>query len=219
MATSTRATYVAARATERQAAEAGDEFREWRLALGLSQSHVAAAARMSRGRFARIEAGRCPAITLADLNRIAAVLGLAASVRIYPAGPPVRDAGQARRLQTLLGWVTAPLNFRLEVGLPRSTERLELRAWDAMLFGLGMRTAMELEMRLRDVQALRRRIDLKRRDDPTDRFLLIVADTRANRRVLAEFGSLFEDLPRLRPSDVRAALSRGEHPPTGLLLI
>lgn len=88
-----------------------------------------------------------------------------------------------------------------------------------MLFGLGMRTAIELEMRLRDVQALRRRIDLKRRDDPTERFILVIADTRANRRVLAEFGSLFEDLPRLRPSDVRAALSRGEHPPTGLLLI
>jgi hypothetical protein len=84
---------------------------------------------------------------------------------------------------------------------------------------MGMRTAIELEMRLRDVQALRRRIDLKRRDDPTERFVLLVADTRSNRLVLTEFALLFEDLPRLHPSSIRASLERGEHPPTGLLLV
>jgi hypothetical protein len=88
-----------------------------------------------------------------------------------------------------------------------------------MLFGYGRRTAIELEMRLRDVQAMRRRIDLKRRDDPTDGFLLLILGSRANRRVLAEFDALFEDLPRLRHLDVRERLLAGEHPPTGVLLI
>jgi hypothetical protein len=33
---------------------------------------------------------------------------------------------------------------------------------------------------LRDVQAVRRRHELKRRDDPTDSFVLLLADTRHN---------------------------------------
>ena len=74
-------------------------------------------------------------------------------------------------------------------------------------------------MRLTDVQAMRRRVDLKRRDDPTESFLLLIADTRSNRRVLAEFGGLFADLPRLPSSVVRDALAAGRHPPGGLMLV
>jgi hypothetical protein len=37
--------------------------------------------------------------------------------------------------------------------------------------------------------------------------------------VIAELGALFEDLPRLRPSDVYGAMQAGRHPGTGLLLI
>lgn len=82
-----------------------------------------------------------------------------------------------------------------------------------------MRTAVELEMRLRDGQAAERRINLKRRDDPTDRFLLLVADTRTNRRVLAEHPDLFLELERVRLPVVIRALEAGEHPPTGLVMI
>jgi len=93
------------------------------------------------------------------------------------------------------------------------------RAWEAVLFGHGERTACELEMRRRDVQAVRRRHDLKRRDDPTEHFLLLIADTRHNRSAVAEFEALFADLPRLRPSEVHRALEAGQHPPTGLLFV
>jgi hypothetical protein len=112
-----------------------------------------------------------------------------------------------------------PLTWRVEVPLPPAPERWERRAWDAVIFGSSERTAIELEMRLRDVQAMRRRHELKRRDDPTEHFLLLVADTRHNRRVLAEFEDLFADLARLRPSIVRTALNAGRHPSTGLLLV
>lgn len=88
-----------------------------------------------------------------------------------------------------------------------------------MLFGVDKRTAIELEMRLRDVQALLRRFELKRRDDPTDAFLLLVADTRNNRRLLAEFESMLVDLPRLWPTQVFAALEAGRHPGAGIVLV
>lgn len=174
---------------------------------------------MSRNHYGRIEAGRARAANVGEINTIAVILGLVTSLRLYPSGPPIRDRGHARRLQAFLADVRVPLTFRLEVGLPRTETHAEWRAWDGMLFGRGARTALELEMRLRDVQALRRRIDLKRRDDPTESFLLLIADTRSNRLVLAEFPELFADLPRLRPTAIRTLLAAGLHPPTGLLLI
>ena len=203
----------------RQLVDVGEEFRERRLSLGRSQASVAAASRLSRSRYAWIEAGRIQSLTVFELNRIAAVLGLDAFLRLFPGGPAVRDAGQTSRLLKLLRLCAPPLRYRLEVALPPLSDRWERRAWDAVLFGGGERTAIELQMRLRDVQAMRRRHELKRRDDPTEHFLLLIADTRHNRRVLAEFEDLFADLPLLRPSVVRAALEAGRHPPSGRVLV
>ena len=218
MTTATRARAIALQRTERHLTEIGDGFLEKRTSLNLSQDHVAASARMDRLRYGRIERGDLPA-TLPELNAIAAVLGLELSVRLYPGGTPVRDAGQATKLGRFLEHARAPLWFKVEVGLPMREGAFEHRAWDAVLFGHGERTACELEMRLRDVQAMRRRHDLKRRDDPTEHFLLLIADTRANRRAVAEFATLLRDLPRLRPSDVYRALEAGRHPPTGLVFV
>jgi transcriptional regulator with XRE-family HTH domain len=215
----TRAQAEANRRTTRQLGEVGEEFRERRLALNLSQHHVSVAARMSRRHYGRIERGLGRSLTLDELNRIAVVLGMSPSVRLYPDGPPVRDRAHAERLQTFLAHVRGPLAYRAEVPLPIVEGRPERRAWDAVIFNGRERCAVELEMRLRDVQAVLRRIDLKRRDDPTARFLLLVADTRLNRRVVDEFHLLFADLPRLRPSAVRASFAASQLPPTGMLLV
>ena len=198
--------------------EIGDAFREQRTMLGLSQQHVASLVGIERSRYIRIERGVLPG-TIEELDLIAAVLGLELAMRAYPAGPAVRDAPSMARLKSFLAHVRAPLAFRLEVSLPSVEARYEQRAWDAVLFGGGKRTACGLEMRLRDVQAMKRRHDLKRRDDPTEQFLLLIADTRHNRQVVAEYSELFKDLPRLRPSDVYRALERGQHPQTGVLFV
>jgi hypothetical protein len=49
--------------------------------------------------------------------------------------------------------------------------------------------------------------------------LLVIADSRANRRVLDEFGGSIGDLARIRKADVVRSLAAGRHPPTGLVLI
>lgn len=218
MPSATRAFDRGTRLAGRHVHEIAEEFRERRLELGASQDHVADACQMSRVHYGRIENGRTTQLTILELDRIASVLGLNPSIRIYPAGPAVRDAGQLLRLRAFLDHAQSPLSWRIEVPLPPRDDRIDTRAWDAMLYGVNTRTAIELETRLRDIQALVRRIDLKRRDDPTDNFVLLVADTRANRRILAEFAGMFVDLPRLRPSAVHAALGSGSHPPTGVLL-
>ena len=108
---------------------------------------------------------------MTEAARIGAVLGLDVSVRAYPGAGPLRDQAHVARLARFLQPVGRPLRAVHEVPLPTRAGVLEQRAWDAVLIGDGRRTAIEVEMRIRDVQALERRIAMKRRDDPTDEFL------------------------------------------------
>jgi len=197
----------------------GDDFREARVAAGLSQESVANAALLSRAHYSRIERGQIANLSILEAARIANVLGLDLSVRLYPGAEPMRDGAQVRRLAMLLGEVGPPLRYRTEVALPNVAGRFEQRAWDAVISGRGARTVVEVEMRVRDAQALERRLSLKRRDDPTDGFLLVLADTTTNRLVLAENPGLFSDLPRLRRATVLAAVRAGRHPPTGIVRV
>ena len=190
-----------------------------RVEVGLSQAAVAGAAGLARSTVSRIEAGARRHTSIDECMALAAVLGLDLVVRLYPGGDPVRDAAQLKKLGRILGAAAQPLMARTEVPLPATTEHPERRAWDAVLTRMGARAAIEVEMRLGDAQATERRLSLKRRDDAVDTFLVIVADTRHNRRVLAAHPGLFPELVRLKPSQVLRALARGELPPDGLVLL
>ena len=78
---------------------------------------------MSRKHYGRIENGLVPNLTLVDLNRIASVLGLSPSVRVYPSGIPVRDVAHTTRLQGFLTAMSPPLTHRVEVPLPPQGDR------------------------------------------------------------------------------------------------
>ena len=87
-----------------------------------------------------------------------------------------------------------------------------------VVYGAGERTGIELESRLGDVQATTRRHHLKRRDDPVDHFLMLVAHTRHNRGVVAEFQPLMSDFFGAWTATVLESLSSGRHPVSGLVL-
>jgi transcriptional regulator with XRE-family HTH domain len=200
--------------------ELGSEWLEARVAAGLAQEKLGIAIGMSGTKIGRIEHGRLPSLSILDAHELSAMLGLDLSIRLYPAGSPLRDEAQARRLRGILEHVRPPLRYRVDVPLAQHPDQpRDMRAWDAVLYGHGERTAIELESRLRDLQATVRRHALKRRDDPVDHFLMAVADTRTNRRVIYEFGALLPDLPRLRTGTVLKLLSAGQHPPTGFILV
>ena len=200
-------------------ADLASELRHARIAAGLSQTELGLRLGVSGDKIWKFEHERLPSLSIVDACEIGALLGLDVTVRAYPNGVRLRDAGQAPRLVKLLSNVGTPLRYRTDVPLPRRDDARELRAWDAVVFGRDERTAIELESRLMDVQATTRRHNLKRRDDPVDHFLLVVADTKHNRRVLAEFADLLADLPRLRTANVLAALRAGRHPGTGLIML
>ena len=81
-----------------------------------------------------------------------------------------------------------------------------------MLSGAA-RIAVEAETRPRDMQALQRRIALKRRDSPEiGCVLLLLADTRHNRSLVREHGeALRTDLP-LSGVAMMTALAEGRDP-------
>jgi transcriptional regulator with XRE-family HTH domain len=196
-----------------------DELRTARLSLGLSQSHVAKAARISRPMYGRIERGQYRNVPLIEIAQIGGVVGLELSARMYPGGSSTRDAAHARNLARVLRHVAPPLRVATDVPLPSRSEYPERRAWDAILAGRGERTALELETRLYDLQGQIRRIHLKLRDDPPDHLVLVVTESRTNRRALLDAEELLRDLPRLRTANVLRVLRAGQHPPTGLILL
>jgi hypothetical protein len=142
---------------------------------------------MSHGEVSRIERAEAPWLTVEALCRIAAVVGLDPSIRLYPAGPPLRDAGHRALLSRLHARLHSSLRWATEVPIRAHDD---LRAWDAMIGGSGFQVAVEAETRLHDVQALERRIALKVRDGGVARVALVVGDTRLNRDVLSATGKL-----------------------------
>jgi transcriptional regulator with XRE-family HTH domain len=196
----------------------GAEVRLGRQDHGLSQATVARAARTSRSQVGRVERGEAPRVPLVELARLLAVVGLELSARAYPAGPPIRDAAHGKLLDRLRAGSAASVAWRFEVpiGLPG-----DHRAWDAVILIGRTRVAVEAETRPRDIQALQRRIALKRRDSPDiSATLLLLADTRHNRNVVREHGNgLRTDLP-LPGRVILGALADGRDPGgSGIVLL
>lgn len=191
--------YGAARARE-ILARLSAEIRSTRLAAGLSQQDVARAVGLSRSQLSRIERGLSPDLTLDLSTRLFAVLGMDLAVRAYPAGDPIRDAAQIALLERLRVRLHPTFRWSTEVPFPGTGDR---RAWDATAVAPVVRIGIEGETRLRDIQALDRKLALRERDGGMDRLVLVVASTRSNRSVLRQAGDI---LRRRLPVDGSRAL-------------
>ena len=207
MATRRRRSDVGAARARELVAMIGREFGGTRTNASLSQEEVSRASGLSRSRYGRIERGQSPEVSVAAICRIAAVLGLDASLRFFPTGDPVRDAAQLALLERLRSACHPSFGWRTEVALPRQGDP---RAWDAVIDLPGppvrarIRVGVEAETRPNDAQALERKLALKERDGGVDRVILLLADTRNNRTFLRSAG------PGLRarfPIDGRRALA------------
>lgn len=191
-----------------------EEIRRGRVGAGLSLRAAAAGAGIDHATLWRFERGLVTELTLGDIAAVGAVVGVDVRLRAFPAGDPIRDAAQQRLLERLHGLLHPTLRWRTEVVLPRDADR---RAWDAVVEADRWRMAVDAETVLADIQALERRFNLKRRDGAEALVLLLVADTRRNRRALAGAPAAFGDLSRTaRP--VLHALRDGLRPPGSAIL-
>ena len=184
----------------------------------LSQDTVAANAGMSRAKYGRIERGEEPEVSVASLARIGAALGQELSLRFYPTGDAVRDAGQLALIERLRRLCHPSLHFETEVPFLRAGD---LRAWDAMISGFPTRTrcGVEAETRPSDVQALDRKLALKIRDGGVDRVILVLSDTRHNRAFLHGPGAALRARFPLGSARALELLAAGADPGANALIV
>lgn len=194
----------------------GAEIRLVRRGAGISIRSAAASVGMSETMFGRTERGRLPNVTVRQLTVACAAVGLKFAGRPYLDGDPVRDAGHARLLDHLHSELPERTHWRTEVPISGPGDS---RAWDAQLKLGGVIVGVEAEMRLSDLQALDRRIALKRRDSGVAVVILLVSDTVGNRRALAAHrDSLRASFP-LDTRPVLAAVRAGWAPTSSGIVI
>jgi hypothetical protein len=141
---------------------------------------------------------------------------LEASLRLFPAGDPVRDVAHVALLERLRARIDARLRWRTEVPLPNTGD---LRAWDATIAGLGFVIGVEAETRVRDLQAVGRRVNLKQKDGELDHVILLVADTHANRLALRTGGESLREAFPISQRDCLRALPDGRDPGGSSIII
>jgi len=192
------------------------EAREARIARNLSQAEVGAAIGLSGSQYGLIERGGHRNVPFTAIAEILGVVGLELASRAYPAGGGLRDSAQGELLLRFRGRVSNGFAWRTEVTMPIEGD---LRAWDAGLFAPGLRLGVDAETRLRDLQAVDRRVMLKLRDSGFDRAILLVAGTRTNRRIIHEAGALLAANYPIATRQALAALGQGNDPGGNCLVV
>lgn len=179
---------------------------------GLTMAQVGRAVGLSASQMSRIERGTAVNVSVRHLGRIGAAVGVDVRLRAYPGPDPIRDASQMAVMDRLRRRLSGRLRMRIEVPIPVDGDQ---RAWDAVIVGLiaGPSTLpVEVETRIHDLQAQTRRISLKARDAGKSSILLVVADTRTNRRAIAAAAPVLEGSFPVRARTALAALAEGRHP-------
>lgn len=177
--------------------------------LGLSYASVGRDIGLSAVQVARVAHGAAPSLTIVQASELLAAVGLDLSIRAYPTGRPLRDAAHVRLLEQFRMRLHRTLVWRTEVPVGGQGD---LRAWDGMVGSTAWRMGVEAETRVRDWQAIERRVALKMRVGAVDGAILLVWRTRGNRAALRELGDSVRStfpVPGRRALELLAA---GAHP-------
>jgi hypothetical protein len=103
-----------------------------------------------------------------------------------------------------------------EVALPGPGDP---RTWDLLLRVGSQRVGVEAETRVRDVQALSRRLHQRQRDGGVDAVLLVLSDSSHNRRVVGELRISLGPNFAGRPREVLTRLRGGKSLPSSAVIL
>ena len=148
--------------------------------------------------------------------QLLAAVGLDLSARAYPVEGGLRDMRQIRLLARLRVHVHASIGWQPESPVGGPTD---LRAWDVELVIPNCRIGVDAEARVRDFQAVDRRVMLKQRDSGVDRVILVLPDTRSNRDMLRSLPPAASANYPVPARAVLAALRRGTDPGGNAVLV
>lgn len=148
-------------------------------------------------------------MTLVDLARHAAAVGLKPYLKLFPLGRRLLDRPQLDLLGRFRQRLHPTWSWETEVPLPIAGD---LRSGDCRI-GIPSCTALvEAYTRFSDYQAQTASAARKKRDLGADRLILLLAATHANRRAVAEAAAVSDGSFPLRTRVVIAALTAGQDP-------
>jgi transcriptional regulator with XRE-family HTH domain len=193
----------------------GAELREARIDRGLSLDLVASAGGTSRAELSRIERALSPQVPLTTLAKVASVVGLDLTARLYPGASPLRDRAHVALLADFRTLVHASIAWAVEAPLPNPGDQ---RAWDILLIGTDWRFGGEAETGPRDAQALTRRIQLKVRDGGVDGVLLLLREGASTRQFTRAAADILAPMFPIPSREALASLGAGR-PPIGSAVV
>jgi hypothetical protein len=165
------------------------------------------------------EAGKLTDVSIVRIAEIASILGLEPSLTLHRIGTPIRDKGHealiARFRERLgHGWrVVREAEFPGE-GDPRSWDVLLRHPVEHYLIGA------EAETRIRDLQALVRRMKERGSQGGVDHLVIALSDTRLNRTLVADLRDALGPDVQTRASAIIGALANVSRlPGSGVVLL
>jgi hypothetical protein len=156
-----------------------------------------------------IERAKPPGPRPEILGRHAAAVGMKARIKVYPEGPPIRDAAQVALIRAFRALIGAAAKLLIEQ--PVSDNTGDIRAFDATLDIPGG-CGLEFVTRFYDCQAQVRSAILKQRDSGVGRVIFVVKATHTNRQAVAAAADVIATTFPLGTRAVMAALREGRDP-------
>ncbi len=192
-----------------------------RVASGTSYAAIGRALHLGSGQVANIMRAQSPYVSIVRAAQVLAAVGLQLSASAFPVGPAVRDAGQLALLSRLRARIHASLRWSeevpvLELPAPGVSDQ---RAWDAGIDGQGVLVRVDAETHVGDLQAVERRVALKQRDSRVGCVILLLADTKHHRDLLAVAGTGLRNRYPVPQRTALRALRMGRSPGGNALIL
>jgi hypothetical protein len=164
-----------------------------------------------------LERNRLPNVGLLTLSTIASILGLEPSLTFHAVGRALRDKGHEALIGRLLKVISPAWHAMREAPFPNPGDP---RSWDVLLRLESYLVGIEAETRIRDLQALVRRMRDRARGGGTDVILIVLSDSAHNRELVDQFRAALGDEFSSSPRHLLAGLREGRPlPGSGVILL
>lgn len=209
MANRTNPVHDAARLADWVHLQVCREIRLARIVAGMTQRQVGITIRRSASWVSRLEAGKVKGVSVVELARVAAAVGLKLYVSTFPAIRRPLDGPQIALLGAFNRRLHRSWHRRMEVLIQRPGDH---RAVDEVIHNGECTIAVEAYTRLADGERQVRAARTKQRDIGADRLILLVKASGANRRMLHEMGPMIRDEFPIGTRASMKALAAGRDP-------
>lgn len=192
-----------------------DEVRSARTGANLSMRAVGLDLGWSESQYRRFEIG-LSSTSFEDVAMVASILGMELGAGLHPVGDGLVDRGHQALLKRFRALVAQSVRVGAEIRLMNGGGR----SWDLLLRIGRQQVGVEAETRVRDAQALVRRVRGRQHDGGADAILIVLSDSRHNRALAAELREMLGSEFQTEPRRLFAALREGRVlPGSGVLLV